>query len=909
MQTKQTGKNKLTPVHIEIFGVIVSVVVIINLCALAAGAIFLSSSISTTMENDLVIAVEIADKYVAKEIELLKTLTAEAAGDINLFYEAGERDIIPERIFAKYPRYIGLAVFDETTLIDSWLDPGRSAAGANSGMSFVTPDLIKEPFMQKARINDGIVSTTIYSSDGTFVIYVAVPINDALTLAAALPGFHFNNLISQFNFWESGHLYIWDGEGTVIANIRSHWVEHRNNFFKMAEEDSGYAGVAALVSRSLTGEAGVAHYSLDDEPRICAFRPISSSNENWSIGIVAPRSESLLKVIPRSIFLMGMITLLLSMIAAAFAVVFLRRQYDEVDRLRKEAEFLSLSKSSFLANMSHEIRTPMNSIIGFAELSLDGETSFKTRDYLKKIKTNAEWLLQIINDILDISKVETGKMELENIPFDLHELFASCRALILPKAVEKGLSLYFYVEPSVGRRLLGDPTRLRQILVNLLTNAVKFTNNGMVKLHAALKDVREDNATMSFEVKDSGIGMTPEQMERIFEPFVQAENGTTRKYGGTGLGLSITKTFVELMGGQLRLESTPGIGSKFSFDLTFDTLKSTGDETSEEKIVFNELERPAFDGEVLLCEDNPMNQQVICEHLSRIGIKTVVAENGKIGLDLVQNRAEKGEKQFDLIFMDMHMPVMDGLEASAKIRAIDMNIPIVAMTANIMTSEREVYKLHGLHDCVGKPFTSQELWRCLMKYLTPLSIEKDGEKNTQLEEDIEFQKGLQAFFVRGNQGKYSEIVKALKDNDIALAYRLAHSLKGNAAQIGKTLLQRAAANVEAKLKDDKNCVTEDMLQILEIELNTVLQELSSLREGPVSGPEGGLPLEPERISDLFETLENLLNAGNPECRNFTNDLFLIRGNDELKNKLIQQMDDFDFSAAAATLKLLKSSIG
>ena len=304
-----------------------------------------------------------------------------------------------------------------------------------------------------------------------------------------------------------------------------------------------------------------------------------------------------------------------------------------------------------------------------------------------------------------------------------------------------------------------------------------------------------------------------------------------------------------------------------------------------------------------------MNQQVICEHLSRIGIKTVVAENGKIGLDLVQNRAEKGEKQFDLIFMDMHMPVMDGLEASAKIRAIDMNIPIVAMTANIMTSEREVYKLHGLHDCVGKPFTSQELWRCLMKYLTPLSIEKDGEKNTQLEEDIEFQKGLQAFFVRGNQGKYSEIVKALKDNDIALAYRLAHSLKGNAAQIGKTLLQRAAANVEAKLKDDKNCVTEDMLQILEIELNTVLQELSSLREGPVSGPEGGLPLEPERISDLFETLENLLNAGNPECRNFTNDLFLIRGNDELKNKLIQQMDDFDFSAAAATLKLLKSSIG
>jgi len=503
----------------------------------------------------------------------------------------------------------------------------------------------------------------------------------------------------------------------------------------------------------------------------------------------------------------------------------------ERKKMEEAALAASHSKSAFLANMSHEIRTPMNSIVGFSELALDGEVSPRTRDYLGKIHTNAEWLLQIVNDILDISKIESGKMEMEHIPFDMRELFASCRTLIMPKAIEKGIQLHFYAEPSIGQRPLGDPTRLRQVIVNLLSNAIKFTNNGIVKLHAAITGKTGKTITMHFEVKDSGIGMTEEQIEKIFEPFVQAETGTTRKYGGTGLGLPITRNIIEMMGGKLSVESMPGLGSKFSFDLTFSTVEVSSDEMFERKIAFNEFEKPVFEGEVLLCEDNVMNQQVICEHLKRVGLKTVIAENGKRGVEIVESRMREGKKQFDLIFMDMHMPVMDGLDAAAKILELKANVPIVAMTANIMANDMDIYRNSGMHDCVGKPFTSQELWKCLMKYFRPVSggtvISKKAneESENQQESDLEFQKRLGELFIKNNENKIEEITKALEADDIKLAHRLVHTLKGNAGQIGRVSLQKAAADVEMQLKDGKNLADPQQIAILKTELDAALAEL------------------------------------------------------------------------------------
>jgi PAS domain S-box-containing protein len=566
----------------------------------------------------------------------------------------------------------------------------------------------------------------------------------------------------------------------------------------------------------------------------------------------------------------------------------------------------SHSKSAFLANMSHEIRTPMNSIIGFCELALDGESSAKTRDYLDKIQTNAHWLLQIINDILDISKIESGKMEMEKIPFDFHDLFTSCKTLIMPKVIEKGLMLHFYAEPSMGKRPLGDPTRLRQVFVNLLSNAVKFTNTGMIKLHSAVMEKSERTVTVHFEVKDSGIGMTEEQMKNIFEPFMQAESGTTRKYGGTGLGLAITKNIIEMMGGTLLVESALGVGSKFSFDLKFDIVDMSDSEMLERNIMFNEFEKPSFEGEILLCEDNAMNQQLICEHLARVGISTVVAENGKIGVEMVKSRMEKGEKQFDLIFMDMHMPVMDGLEASAKIMEMNTNVPIVAMTANIMSNDREIYKMSGINDCVGKPFTSQELWRCLMKYLKLINWQTE-EDSRRRQAESELRKKLVTNFVRDNRNKFGEITQALNTGDIKLAHRLAHTLKSNAAHLGKTLLSQAAADVEAQLKDGQNLVTVQQMKVMESELNAAFAELSAememyseMQPDETSGP-AVEPVGAEFRKELFEKLEPMLEMGNLECREYIKSLTRIPGTERLR----QQIDDMDFEEALVTLGELK----
>jgi CheY-like chemotaxis protein len=221
-----------------------------------------------------------------------------------------------------------------------------------------------------------------------------------------------------------------------------------------------------------------------------------------------------------------------------------------------------------------------------------------------------------------------------------------------------------------------------------------------------------------------------------------------------------------------------------------------------------------------------MNQQVICEHLTRVGLKTTVAENGKIGVEIIQRRREKGEKQFDLIFMDIHMPVMDGVETAVKIIELETGIPIIAMTANIMSSDMEVYQTSGMHDCIGKPFTSQELWRCLLKYLTPLSSGA-AQKNARIEADMEFQNLLRPLFLSNNQKKYEEIAGALEAGDIKLAHRLAHTLKSNAAQLGKVLLQQAAALVEQQLKEGENLVTPEQLAALEKELSAVLAEFET----------------------------------------------------------------------------------
>ena len=597
-------------------------------------------------------------------------------------------------------------------------------------------------------------------------------------------------------------------------------------------------------------------------------------------------------------------TLLVLFVFTVILSIMITKLVRRLEEAMEAANAASRAKSEFLSNMSHEIRTPMNSIMGFAELAQDDEQiSLETSGLLEKIKESTKWLLLIINDILDISKIEAGKMELERVPFDLYEVVQRCQSATILSAEDKNLELIVYAQPlktssgGVSKKLIGDPVRLYQALLNLLSNAVKFTDAGTVKLSVNIKNIYKNGVTVYFEVKDTGIGMSAEEIEKMFDPFVQADAGTTRNYGGTGLGLGIAKDIVELMGGKLMAKSSPGAGSTFSFEITFETVDSSDD--AFDNIITNEVEKPRFKGLVLIVDDNIMNQEVLSGHLKKVGLRTVIADNGKIAVDIVKNRNENGEKPFELIFMDILMPVMDGFEAASKITSLDTGTPIIAITANVMKNDLDEYKKYGMFDYIAKPFTAQELWRILLKYLTPVSIsELSVDENEMTKEELK--KHLQDRFLKNNKTKYDEITRAISSDDTDLARRLAHTLRGNAGFIGEIELQKAAAAVEDFLKDALVPVPQDAMEVLKTELTCVLGRLQELFSESQT-PKVVQQLNKEQVLELLNKLEPMVKTRETGCYDFLDDLRGVEGAIELA----QHIENFDFKLAAGALEELK----
>ncbi|MCL1894573.1 MAG: ATP-binding protein [Holophagaceae bacterium] len=529
-----------------------------------------------------------------------------------------------------------------------------------------------------------------------------------------------------------------------------------------------------------------------------------------------------------------------------------------------QAEDASKIKSEFLANMSHEIRTPMNAIVGLGHLLSKTKLDEEQHKYVNLVQNATKNLLELINDLLDLSKIEANKMSVESIPFDLQETIYNIVNIFTEKAEAKNIKFVLNPECNIKIDLLGDAHKLRQILTNLLDNAIKFTSKGKVTLSVSQKENDSQTVVLLFVVKDTGIGISAESIEKIFSPFQQADASITRRFGGSGLGLNISKRLTELLGGKLSIESVVGVGTTFTVELPYRLQEKVAEQLVEEAVAVNRC------GKILLVDDNEINRLVASTILVKLGFEVDSAQNG---LEAVE-KALNEDSNYELILMDVQMPELDGLSASRQIRESANNIPIIAMTAQTLKSEQDRCLEAGMNDYLAKPFKPQDLILILDQWMPSYTrkMELASVSNQHQIAGFDVSLLLKRFnydhskvhtfllaFSRDYEIELNNLYGALESDDAELARRSAHTLKSLVGNLSLMSAYELAKTLESNIVNNApwKAEAQELVEELQTYSRPLAEALNQTNE-QITEPCGDLDIK--KIRQLLQDLQTLLQS-------------------------------------------------